>query len=229
MKLYTIYKITNKINGKFYIGKHITDNLNDEYMGSGKLIRKAIEKYGKDNFTKEIIQICNTEHDMNVLESVLIDLDNKQSYNLQPGGKGGWNYINEMGLSNTEELKKQKSIKMNEYWTEERRIEKSENMIAYNKDHGTERYTEELKKRYSNKEYIDNHKKIMTTINQSEAKRKDAGQKIKDLWQNNIEFIEKMKNRKTRGSDGSALKKKWEDPIWREYILESRKKKNETK
>ena len=52
---YYVYKITNKINGKWYIGKRKHRlPFNDPYMGSGKLIKVAIEKYGKDNFTKEI-------------------------------------------------------------------------------------------------------------------------------------------------------------------------------
>jgi hypothetical protein len=50
---YTIYKITNHINGKYYISRHATKNVNDSYMGIG--IKNAINKYGVENFTKEII------------------------------------------------------------------------------------------------------------------------------------------------------------------------------
>jgi hypothetical protein len=42
---YIIYKITNKINGKIYIGKHQTKDVQDSYMGSGKRLRYAIKKY----------------------------------------------------------------------------------------------------------------------------------------------------------------------------------------
>ena len=84
---YTIYKITNKINGKTYIGKHQTTDLNDGYMGSGKLLKKVIEKYGLENFTKEILFDFNNEAEMNSKEAELVVVS-EETYNLCPGGHG---------------------------------------------------------------------------------------------------------------------------------------------
>lgn len=95
---YTIYKISNKINGKYYIGKHQTQNLNDNYFGSGKLIQAAIKKYGIDNFTKDILHIFDNEDDMNAKEKELVIIS-EQTYNLCEGGRGGFSYINKNGLA----------------------------------------------------------------------------------------------------------------------------------
>ena len=92
---YTIYKITNKVNAKFYIGKHQTKDLDDGYMGSGKLIRAAIKKHGAENFEKEILHIFETEAEMNEAEKSLVVL-NENSYNLCPGGQGGFGYLNSL-------------------------------------------------------------------------------------------------------------------------------------
>jgi GIY-YIG catalytic domain len=91
---YTIYKITNKLDNKFYIGKHKTSNLEDGYMGSGVQLRQAYEKYGMDNFHKEIICLCESEEEMNQKERELVIVDKDISYNLTAGGGGSWDHIN---------------------------------------------------------------------------------------------------------------------------------------
>jgi len=52
-----IYKTTNTINGKIYVGKHNKDN--DDYLGSGKLLKRAMKKYGKEYFCLEILERCS--------------------------------------------------------------------------------------------------------------------------------------------------------------------------
>ena len=96
MKAYNyIYKITNQINGKIYIGKHSTNNLDDGYMGSGILIRKAEQKYGIENFTKEYLAFCDTEEKLNWFEKFYIKKYKAKEvgYNLTDGGDGHLGFI----------------------------------------------------------------------------------------------------------------------------------------
>lgn len=90
---YTIYKTTNNINGKYYIGKHKTQDLDDAYIGSGTILKHAINKYGIDNFTKEYLFIFDNEEDMNNKEHELVSAEfikEDTNYNLAPGGRGGF-------------------------------------------------------------------------------------------------------------------------------------------
>lgn len=73
MKYFGLYKITNLVNGKMYIGQHITSDLDDGYMGSGILISRAIKKYGVDNFRKEWLMFCEDEDELNYMERVFVD------------------------------------------------------------------------------------------------------------------------------------------------------------
>lgn len=90
--MHYIYKITNKINGKTYIGQHKYKKLNDNYFGSGRLIKKAIKKYGIENFEKEILEFDIPNVDLaNDWEQMYILFERakgKSEYNIANGGLG---------------------------------------------------------------------------------------------------------------------------------------------
>jgi hypothetical protein len=90
--VYTIYRTLNIVNGKYYLGKHQTENPNDDYLGSGSAIKAAIKKYGRASFTKEVLFVFDNEHEMNLKERELITEElvaDKNSYNKGIGGEGG--------------------------------------------------------------------------------------------------------------------------------------------
>jgi hypothetical protein len=89
---YYLYKIKNTLNGKIYVGIHRTNDLEDGYMGSGTLLKMAQNKYGLNNFEKEILEYFDNERDMYNREIELVDGDfvlREDTYNLTEGGNGG--------------------------------------------------------------------------------------------------------------------------------------------
>lgn len=102
MTYYYIYQITNLVNAKIYVGVHKTSNLNDGYMGSGKIIRSAITKHGISNFSKDILEFFDTSEAMYAREKEIVThefLLREDTYNLRRGGFGGFDYINAIGLN----------------------------------------------------------------------------------------------------------------------------------
>lgn len=84
-----VYKTTNLINGKSYVGQDSKEDL--RYFGSGFLIKRAVRKYGKENFSKEVVAWCDTLDKLNFLEQFYVNFfktRNPDGYNLTDGGGG---------------------------------------------------------------------------------------------------------------------------------------------
>jgi hypothetical protein len=96
---YYIYQITNLTNGKIYVGKHkssLHPSING-YYGSGKQIMAAIQKYGIENFNKEVLYYCSSLEEMANKEAEIVTEDfvkRLDTYNMHKGGLGGWDHWN---------------------------------------------------------------------------------------------------------------------------------------
>lgn len=95
-KYFVVYETTNLANGRKYIGCHKTNDLDDGYLGSGTLLKRAVKKHGEDKFTRNDLFIFSNEDDMFAKEKELITddvLDSENYYNVNAGGNGGFSHI----------------------------------------------------------------------------------------------------------------------------------------
>lgn len=89
---YIVYCTTCQVTKKWYIGVHSTNNLDDGYLGSGKLLKYSIDKYGKENHTRKILFHCDTEEQAYEIESSMVNhhtIKLELCMNLVEGGVGG--------------------------------------------------------------------------------------------------------------------------------------------
>ena len=95
-KYHCIYKTTCLVTGKFYIGMHSTDDLDDGYLGSGKILRYSIHKHGAQNHRCEILEMCQTREVLKLREREIVNeqlLADPLNINLKYGGEGGWDHV----------------------------------------------------------------------------------------------------------------------------------------
>lgn len=93
-KYHIVYQTTNLVNGKIYVGAHSTNDLNDGYLGSGKMLTAAIKKYGLENFKKDILYVFYSPEEMFDKEKEIVNesfISRSDVYNIVTGGFGGFN------------------------------------------------------------------------------------------------------------------------------------------
>lgn len=170
-----IYKTTNLINQKTYIGKK-KGSFDKNYFGSGIILKQAIEKYGAENFSVELVCECNSLDDLNNSEITMIE-EFKPSYNIAKGGDGGDTLYYHNATIKNQIVEKRANTLKNTYNTmdiEKRKSwSKSISEAKKGKSNGREGYKhksesiEKIKKsnkeaaKKRNTEWYDNHKKAM--------------------------------------------------------------------
>ena len=177
---YTVYKITNLVNGKIYVGKHQgVDPYADEYFGSGKVIKQALRKYGKENFRKEILYVFETPEEAYIKEREIVDkefLSRNDTYNQKEGGQGGFDHIDV----------EQQSILLKELWQNQdfrKKVQESQEKanndpkvkerrskaqkIAQNNPETKRKISERLKQSHQNPETKEKHSEALRKANKT--------------------------------------------------------------
>lgn len=205
-----IFKITNLLNSKIYIGKSSNDR--SQYFGSGRTVKCAIEKYGKINFTKEIIDTANTLVELNEKEKYWISYyksyDPTIGYNRSLGGDGNWENL-------SIEAKEQRRVSQLKTFrsTEFKERKKQDMLNYYSNPENRNAQSLRIKKAYSNLT-DDDKNKVKTRLLKGTQKRWSDPENIKKASENwkknnpskNPEFRKRLsENRK--GSNNPAAKK----------------------
>ena len=192
------YKTVNLINGRYYLGMHSTNKLNDGYIGSGTRLWYEIRKYGKENFKLEVLKHFNSREELVQAEGKLIteeDLKNKDCLNLSPGGSGGIRGEDHYkafvkGPKNIEPmLQKVKELQKDEEWRNNVKKLVKEGLQRVNHNHATFKghtHTEDTKKKIgvtnSNKQKGDKNSQYGTCWI-TDGKKNTKVKKIEELPQ----------------------------------------------
>lgn len=167
-----LYRIENLINGNFYIGIHRTDNLNDNYFGSGTILKRAIVKYGIENFKKEILEFFDLYEDALKREKEIVTIDflkNKKCYNAKEGGYGNCKMSDQVKGKISKNMKKiWKSGEYREFMKEK----------CFN-DNRNKKISEKIKKWIE--ENPEKHKERMLKINKNPEKIKKMAEKHRGM------------------------------------------------
>jgi hypothetical protein len=146
--IYILYRTTNLVNDKTYIGIHKTNNLDDGYIGSGKALLNAVKKYGKERFKREILEFCNSYDELLELEKLYVNIDwikDESNYNLKTGGQSS-------GILSDESKKKISDTLKERYKNDE--LDRRESIAPYNiTDEIKEKISKTLTERYKEQEH----------------------------------------------------------------------------
>jgi group I intron endonuclease len=199
-----IYQITNTINGKIYLGQHMTDDLDDGYMGSGKAMKAAIKKHGLENFTKVILHDFDTFDEMNAKEEELVGeafVSRKDTYNLMTGGSSG---------SHSEEtLAKLRAASLGKKHTPEARAKMSAAQMGREVTPETRAKIGAARK---GKTLTPEHRAKLSAAGKCRTHTPETRAKMSDAAMGNTHFLGKKHTKETRAKIGAGNKGRKRSP-----------------
>ena len=173
-KYHYIYKTTCIITNKFYIGMHSTENLNDGYIGSGKILWYSIKKYGKENHKCEILEYLENRDLLKAREKEIVNqelINEELCMNIQIGGGGGIPQ-SEQGLKNFREgaSRKLKELRQDEVYRAKMLPVQKANIKKY-MDSGIHKHNT-----FTGKNHTEETKRKIGTANSAKQKGKGNSQ-----------------------------------------------------
>lgn len=181
-KFHYIYKITRTDTGRFYIGMHSTDDLEDEYFGSGKIITASIKKHGKDRHVKEILEFLPSREALKLREKELVNeelIGDKLCMNLKLGGEGGGGFTKEAQQKGVEAARglggqstKRKRLESQEFAkTINEKISKSLTNYLKSNPEAAKVSQQRITKAATSKSAVDKRKKTLAEINHQQGSK----------------------------------------------------------
>ena len=171
-----LYKITNKINGKFYVGVHHTYDLSDNYFGSGTELKEATKEFGKNNFIIEILEWFENKSSMYLAEKEIVDVDfvkRDDTYNLTTGGFGGGLRSEKTRRKHSESISGEKHYNYGGHLSERAKKKQSEAVSGENNHNYGKKFSEETRNKMSLSRSGKNNP-LYGTHNSEETKKKRA-------------------------------------------------------
>lgn len=216
-----IYLTTNLINGKIYIGQHI-GSVEDNYLGSGKHFKRAIKIYGENNFKREILRLCETQHELDVWEYVYIKKYHSQDKNIGYNIADGNVNTSVGNPMNNPEVKKKMRSSMKRYWNNHPEAKKElskrrsgvksseETKHKLSESHIGIKKTEEWRKKISESNSGEKHWAYGKTFTEEHRRKLSLGIRGKMSGEKHPMFGKKMPE-ETRLKMSKSQKERWQN------------------
>lgn len=211
MRYYIVYKTTNLVNQKIYIGQHSTENLNDGYLGSGVLLQKAIKKYGRQNFIRETLEFCSednlSEKELEwIIKLEAVKIGYNLSENLIPGvqwekGRIPWN----KGLPKEQQPRYQMPLSKESI----ERLKETKKKRPYKHNSDRRKKISEKAKQRPKRNMSDKTKEKLSLVNSGKIRTEQQIENIKEGCKKRMPLFSQMRAIYQCSLDGETIKE-WE-------------------